>query len=82
MDPSPKPYGSKSKTLKICYPPLREGREGGVLVESKRVGIGGVEGRIGEVEGGDKEQVGDRRGIGWGWEWRGRGEEEWKLSGR
>ena len=24
MDPSPKPYGSKSKTLKICYPPLGE----------------------------------------------------------
>jgi len=22
MDPSPKPYGSKSKTLKIWYPPL------------------------------------------------------------
>ena len=28
MDPSPKPYGSKSKTLKICYPPLHHSTTG------------------------------------------------------
>ena len=37
MDPSPKPYGSKSKTLKICYPPLRrlQGCESTVAIKGQ-----------------------------------------------